>query len=104
MAAARWEAGLAVVREAFADRAYTPDATLVSRRLPGAVLGDAEQIARRCVAIARGEPITDVNGGSLTLTADSICVHGDTPGAVDIARSVKDALTTAGVTVARFDA
>jgi len=98
------EAGLAVVREAFADRAYTPDATLVSRRLPGAVLGDAEQIARRCVAIARGEPITDVNGGSLTLTADSICVHGDTPGAVDIARSVKDALTTAGVTVARFDA
>jgi len=96
------EAGLTVVPEAFADRAYTPEATLVSRRLPGAVLKDAEQIARRCVAIATGEPITDIDGGSLTVTAASICVHGDTAGAVTIARSVKDALATAGVDVAPF--
>jgi UPF0271 protein len=96
------EAGLTVVGEAFADRAYTPDGTLVSRRLPGAVLHDIDEIARRCVAIAAGEPITDVEGGSLTVTAGSICVHGDTAGAVDIARSVKDALAAAGVTVAPF--
>jgi 5-oxoprolinase (ATP-hydrolysing) subunit A len=96
------DAGLTVVREAFADRSYTSAGTLVSRRLPGAVLEDADEIARRCVAIATGEPITDIDGGSLTITAGSICVHGDTAGAVDIARSVKDALTAAGVSVASF--
>ena len=96
------EAGLTVVGEAFADRAYTPDGSLVSRRLPGAVLHDVEEIAARCVAIAKGEPITDADGGPLTLAADSICVHGDTPGAVDIARQVKDALTGAGVSLAPF--
>jgi len=96
------KAGVTVVREAFADRAYTPDGTLVSRRQAGAVLDDADEIARRCVAIAKGEPITDSGGGSLTVAADSICVHGDTAGAVGIARSVKDALTTSGVTVAPF--
>jgi UPF0271 protein len=96
------EAGLTTVQEAFADRAYTPEGTLVSRRLPGAVLEDADEIAQRCVAIATGTPITDVEGGSLTVTAGSICVHGDTAGAVQIARSVKEALTAAGVTVAPF--
>ena len=98
------EAGLSVVPEAFADRAYTPEATLVSRRLPGAVLDDVDEIARRCVAIATGEPITDIEGGSLTVNAGSICVHGDTTGAVDIARSVRKALATAGVSVAPFAA
>lgn len=95
-------AGLSTVPEAFADRAYTPQGTLVSRRLPGAVLEDADEIAQRCVAIATGEPITDIEGGSLTITAGSICVHGDTAGAVEIARSVKAALAAAGVTVASF--
>jgi UPF0271 protein len=96
------EAGLTTVTEAFADRAYTPQGTLVSRRLPGAVLADADEIARRCVAIATGEPITDVDGAPMTLTADSICVHGDTAGAVQIARQVKVALSGAGVAVAQF--
>lgn len=93
------DAGLQVVREAFADRAYTPDAALVSRRLPGAVLRDVEQIAQRCVAIATGHPITDIEGGALNVSAESICVHGDTPGAVEIAHAVKTALGNAGVTV-----
>ncbi|MCZ2857174.1 LamB/YcsF family protein [Blastococcus sp. VKM Ac-2987] len=96
------EAGLTVVREAFADRAYTPGATLVSRRLPGAVLHDADEIADRCLAMATGKPVTDIDGDALTLSPDSICVHGDTAGAVDIARAVKEALTAAGVTVAPF--
>ena len=96
------EAGLTVVKEAFADRAYAPDGSLVSRRLPGAVLQDIQEIASRCVAIAKAEPIRDSDGGPLTVAADSICVHGDTPGAVDIARKVKAALTGAGVILAPF--
>lgn len=96
------EAGLTVVHEAFADRAYTPEGTLVSRRLPGAVLHNAEEIARRCVAMATGETVTDIEGGSLSLKPDSICVHGDTAGAVEIARQVREALTGAGVTLAPF--
>jgi UPF0271 protein len=95
-------AGLTVVQEAFADRAYTPEGTLVSRRLAGAVLHDAETIAQRCVAMASGEPIEDVEGGAITLKPHSICVHGDTPGAVEIARSVRAALEAAGVEVRPF--
>jgi UPF0271 protein len=98
------QAGLTVVPEAFADRAYTPEGTLVSRRVPGAVLEDADEIAQRCLAMATGQPITDVEGGSLTVEAGSICVHGDTAGAVNIARAVKDALAEAGVTFAPFAA
>ena len=95
-------AGLTTVQESFADRAYTPEGTLVSRRKEGSVLHDAETIARRCVAMAAGEPIEDVEGGSITLRPDSICVHGDTPGAVEIARAVRDALEAAGVEVRSF--
>ncbi len=95
-------AGLATVTEAFADRAYTPQGTLVSRRLPGAVLQDAATIARRCVTMATGGPITDVDGGELTVTASSICVHGDTADAVDIARQVRAALADAGIALAPF--
>jgi 5-oxoprolinase (ATP-hydrolysing) subunit A len=96
------DAGLTPVHEAFADRAYTPEGTLVSRRLPGAVLHDPAEIARRCVAMATGDPISDVDGGPLVLTPDSICVHGDTRGAVEIARQVRDALTGAGIALAPF--
>lgn len=96
------EAGLSVVHEAFADRAYTPEGTLVSRRLDGAVLQDAAQIAHRCVAMATGRPIADVEGGDLVLQPGSICVHGDTAGAVGIARQVRAALTEAGVSVEPF--
>jgi UPF0271 protein len=98
------DAGLTVVHEAFADRAYTPEGTLVSRRLPGAVLHDPAEIAQRCVAMAAGEPIRDVEGGELVLQPGSICVHGDTPGAVQIARQVRTALTTAGVELTPFAA
>ncbi|MGX5655103.1 LamB/YcsF family protein [Geodermatophilus nigrescens] len=98
------EAGLRTVAEAFADRAYTPEGTLVSRRLPGAVLTDAGEITRRCVAMATGGEVRDVDGGRLRLAPDSICVHGDTPGAVDIARRVRSALTDAGVDLAPFAA
>ena len=104
MIEAAGEAGLRVAREGFADRAYSSDGTLRSRRLPGAVLHDADEIARRCVAMATGEPVTDVEGGLLRLSPESICVHGDTQGAVQIARQVREALTAAGVALAPFAA
>ncbi|MFC0627062.1 LamB/YcsF family protein [Kribbella deserti] len=96
------ERGLPVVHEAFADRAYNPDGTLVSRRTEGAVLHEGTAIAARCVAMATGEPIEDSAGGSLRLSPGSICVHGDTPGAVEIARTVRAGLTGAGVTLSPF--
>lgn len=96
------QAGLRAVHEAFADRAYTPAGTLVSRRLPGAVLHDVDEITARCVAMATGAPVRDVEGGELALSPGSICVHGDTAGAVEIARRVRDGLTSAGVRLASF--
>jgi UPF0271 protein len=95
-------AGLRVVHEAFADRAYTPEGALVSRRLAGAVLHDPDEIARRCVAMATGQPVAHVDGGELRLSPDSICVHGDTAGAVEIARRVRSELEQAGVALAPF--
>lgn len=96
------DAGLTVVHEAFADRAYTPAGTLVSRREAGSVLHDADEIAARCTAMATGQAIRDVKGGELKVEPASICVHGDTPGAVDIARQVRSALEGAGVTLSPF--
>ncbi len=94
--------GLPTVTEAFADRAYTPQGTLVSRRLPGSVLQDVDHVVQRCVAMATGRPVTDVEGGPLLVQARSICVHGDTPGAVAVARAVRVGLEAAGVHVAAF--
>ncbi|MEU0490444.1 LamB/YcsF family protein [Nocardiopsis changdeensis] len=96
------KAGLPTYREAFADRAYTPEGTLVSRREPGAVLHDPEEIAERCLRIARREPVTAVDGSEILIEADSLCVHGDSPGAVAIARAVADRLRAEGVTPAPF--
>lgn len=96
------EAGLPTAREAFADRAYTPEGHLVSRTQEGSVLHDPVEIARRCLAMATGEPVADVNGDPLRVIADSICVHGDTPGAVAIARAVRAALQDAGVELSPF--
>ena len=96
------DAGLTVVHEAFADRAYTADGELVPRRLPGAVLHDADDIVRRCLAMARGQAVPDIDGAPIVVAAQSICVHGDTPGAVEIARAVRAALTAAGVEVRPF--
>lgn len=94
--------GLQPVAEAFADRAYTPQGHLVARSHAGAVLHDPDLIARRTVAIATGEPIADINGDPLVVKAQSICVHGDTPGAVRIAGQVRLALETAGIEVSAF--
>ena len=96
------EAGLRTVSEAFADRAYTPEGHLVSRREPGSVLHDPGEVAARMVRLALEGRITAVDGTEIEVQADSICTHGDSPGAVDIARALRAALTAAGVEIAAF--
>lgn len=95
-------AGLTVIREAFADRAYTPAGTLVSRREPGAVLHDADLVATRMVALLTTGTITAVDGSQIDMTADSLCTHGDSPDAVTMAGAVRAAIEAAGVTIRPF--
>jgi UPF0271 protein len=92
-------AGVPVAAEAFADRGYRPDGTLVRRGEAGAVITDPGAAAAQAVAIARREPITTSDGSQIVLTADTICIHGDTPGAPAIARAIRAALEDAGVEV-----
>lgn len=95
-------AGLRAVPEAFADRAYTPEGTLVSRSLPGAVLDDPAQVAEHVLRMATESAVRAVDGSILKIRAESICVHGDSPGAVAMAAAVKSALSGAGVSLAAF--
>lgn len=94
------DAGLPVAAEAFADRAYEPDGSLVSRSRPGAVLHDEEVVVRRAVTMARDRTVVAVDGSTLRLEADTICVHGDTPGAAALAGAIRRGLDAAGITVA----
>jgi UPF0271 protein len=95
-------AGLRAVTEAFADRAYNPDGTLVSRSLPGAVLDDPAQVAEQVLRMATESSVRTIDGSVLKIQAESICVHGDSPGAVEMATAVKTALAAAGVTISAF--
>ena len=96
------EAGLTTVREAFADRGYRPDGTLVPRREPGALLHDPAEVAERMLRLVTDRTLVAVDGTVIKVEADSICVHGDSPGAVAMARAVHAALTEAGVPVTAF--
>jgi 5-oxoprolinase (ATP-hydrolysing) subunit A len=95
-------AGLCCVREAFADRGYTPQGHLVPRTQPGALLPDTQAVVERAVRLAVDGQIVAVDGTVLDVEADSLCLHGDTPGAVEHARAVRAALTGAGVELAPF--
>lgn len=94
--------GLRVVAEAFADRAYTDEGTLVSRREPGAVLHDPEQVAERMLRLVETGEIETASGRRVRLRADSICVHGDSPGAVALARAVRERLQGGGIPLRSF--
>lgn len=96
------EAGLPVVYEAFADRAYTPEGTLVSRTQPGAVLHDANAVADRMVRLAKEGVIEAIDGTEISVEAQSICVHGDSPGAVEMARAVRARLEAESVRIEAF--
>lgn len=90
------------VGEIFADRAYNDDATLVDRRLPGAVIHDPDEAAARVLRMVREGAIVAASGKRIPARIDTVCLHGDTPAAVGIARAVRAHLEAAGVTVARF--
>lgn len=92
-------AGLPTITEAFADRGYLPDGTLVPRSQPGALVLDSEVIAERVVRLATTGTVVAVDGSTISVAAQSICLHGDTPGAVGHARAVRRALAAAGVDV-----
>lgn len=96
------QAGLKTAAEVFADRAYTPEGMLVSRTEPGAVLHAPELIAQRVVRMAQEGVVESVDGTDVTVQADSVCVHGDSAGAVAIAQSTRAALETAGVRIRSF--
>lgn len=91
------EAGIAVVLEGFADRAYLPDGTLTPRSTPGAVLTDPAAVAAQALSIATARGVRTADGSWVDLPVRSLCLHGDTPGAVELARTVRSHLEAAGV-------
>ncbi len=94
--------GMETVTEAFADRAYSPDGRLVPRTEPGSVLTDPAVVAARAVAIATEHRVTAIDGSPVAVRARSICIHGDTPGAVALARAVRAGLEVASVGLHAF--
>lgn len=92
--------GLEVVREGFADRRYTADGRLHPRAAGGAVLSDRDDVVAQAVAIATGGDVITVDGTAIKVVADTICLHGDTPGAAGMANAVRSALQAHGVTIA----
>lgn len=91
--------GLTVIREAFADRGYRPDGTLLSRREPGAVLHSVEEVVARVRQVAATGSITAVDGTEVPVDAQSVCVHGDSPGAVEMTRAIAAGLRADGVNI-----
>ncbi|WP_144765815.1 LamB/YcsF family protein [Curtobacterium sp. 9128] len=94
--------GLRAVSESFADRAYEPDGSLVPRSRPGSVLHDPSDVATRVLRMVTEGVTTAVDGSDVAVRADSVCVHGDSPDAVAMARAIRALLTTEGVSVAPF--
>jgi UPF0271 protein len=94
------EAGLPAAGEAFADRRYQPDGSLVPRSKPGAVLEDPAEAAEQALLLAREGAVIASDGSRLRIRAQTLCLHGDTPGATKIARAVRERLAQAGVEVA----
>jgi 5-oxoprolinase (ATP-hydrolysing) subunit A len=95
-------AGSAFFGEAFADRAYRPDGQLVSRREPGAVLDDPDAIADRVLTMVTSGTVAASDGSEVRLDVESVCVHGDSPGAVRIATAVRERLTANGIDLKAF--
>ncbi len=94
------DVGIPVIVEAFADRSYRADGTLVPRTEPGSVLTDSEVISRRVVELVRDGTIAAIDGTAIEVRAESVCLHGDTPGAVEHALAIRDSLKDAGIAIA----
>jgi UPF0271 protein len=102
--AAAQQHGLAGYHEGFADRAYQPDGRLVPRSQPGSVLSDPQQVAERALKMATERTVVAVDGSLLSLAVDTICIHGDSPGAVESARAVRAAMLASDVALTPFTA
>ena len=102
MIAAGRAAGLRTAAEAFADRAYARDGTLVPRSRPGAVVDDVERVVARALRMVTSHTVTAIDGTDLAIEADSLCVHGDTPGALALVAALRARLDLDGVAVAPF--
>lgn len=96
------EKGLRTIAEAFADRAYHTDGSLVSRREAGSVLHDAQHIAERMLQLITQGGVTSIEGEFTPVKADSICVHGDSPGAIEMARQIRNLLEEKGIAIRAF--
>ncbi|HLR46999.1 MAG TPA: LamB/YcsF family protein, partial [Deinococcales bacterium] len=94
--------GLRAVSEAFADRSYNPDGTLVSRTDPAAVLHDPQRITQNMIRLASEGTIRAIDGTIIRTSAESICVHGDTAGAVAVAAAVRAGLESSGIDIKSF--
>src|SRR5690606_38313755 len=92
-------AGLTVAAEGFADRAYEPDGSLTPRRVEGAVIHDTADVVARAVRMVRDGRVVARNGAEIPLKVDTICVHGDTPGAAQLARALRAGLEEAKIRV-----
>jgi UPF0271 protein len=104
LAGSQWESiarseGVRVARECYADRAVTPEGTLVPRSQPGAVVHDPDEVVARSLKLATEGKVFAVDGTEIDFSADSICLHGDTAGAVELAAAVRGSLETAGVEI-----
>ena len=104
LAGSRWveiaqEMGLRVAREIFADRALNPDGTLVSRSKDGSVLHDVDEVADRSLRMVREGKATSIDGDTIEVDAESLCIHGDTPGAVEMAKVLRQQLDAESITV-----
>ncbi|MDT8900992.1 LamB/YcsF family protein [Anaeroselena agilis] len=95
-------AGVKYVEEAFADRAYTAQGNLVSRKQEGAVIHDVDAVAERVLSMVKTGSVTAIDGAKVPINAQTICVHGDTPGAVAMIKRIREKLDHAGVTVKAF--
>jgi len=102
MVAEATEAGMKVAREGFVDRRYEADGTLQSRAIAGSVLTDPAEAVQQALSFVKSGGVTAVDGSFLKLAVDTLCVHGDTPGAPDIARAVRDAFAKSKVKVTPF--
>jgi UPF0271 protein len=98
------EAGLPVAEEAFADRRYRSDGTLVPRGRPGALITDPDEAAEQAVQLARDGVVVADDATRVSVRADTICLHGDTPGAAEIARRIHERFRSAGIRIAPVEA
>lgn len=99
MITAAEEMGLKTASEVFADRAYNDDGTLVSRKLPGAMIKDKDLAIKRVVRMVKEGKVETINGNDITIKADSICVHGDNPKALEFVKNIRETLIAEGVEI-----